>query len=320
MGLKIFLSLVIVMENLKIRIGTRGSALALKQTHWVKEQLRKIYPDAEIEIICIKTKGDKITDAPLAKIGGKGLFVKEIEEALLSERIDLAVHSLKDVTTELPRGLCLGAITEREDPRDVLISKENIPFSKLPEDSILGTSSLRRKAQILHLRPKFTIVPLRGNVDTRIKKMREKNLDAIILASAGIRRMGLEENITEYLPLDVILPAIGQGALAIEIREERDWKDIVSPLNHLPTALATMAERAFLRRLQGGCQVPIAAYAEIKDGRLSIVGMVAEVEGRRLLKQKISGLPEEAEALGTALADSLLKAGAREILEEVYGR
>ena len=145
------------MENLRIRIGTRGSALALKQTYWVKEQLKKIYPDAKIEVICIKTKGDKITDAPLAKIGGKGLFVKEIEEALLSERIDLAVHSLKDVTTELPKGLCLGAITEREDPRDVLISKENIPFSKLPEDSILGTSSLRRKAQILHLRPKFTI-------------------------------------------------------------------------------------------------------------------------------------------------------------------
>lgn len=305
--------------NLKIRIGTRESALALKQTHWVKQRLYQLYPNAKIEIFHIKTKGDKITDAPLAKIGGKGLFVKEIEEALLSENIDLAVHSLKDVTTELPFGLCLGAITEREDPRDALITRDSILFSQLPKNICIGTSSLRRKAQLLHLRPDFKIAPLRGNVETRIRKMREKQFDAIILASAGLKRMGLEKDITEYLPFEVILPAIGQGAMAIEIREEKEWQDIASSLNHPPTALAAMAERAFLRRLHGGCQVPIAAYAEIKDGRLLLNGMVAETDGRRLLKQKISGLPEEAEALGTALAESLLEAGAKEILEGVYG-
>ncbi len=305
--------------SLKIRIGTRGSALALKQTHLVKQRLHQLYPNAKIEIFHIKTKGDKITDAPLAKIGGKGLFVKEIEEALLSENVDLAVHSLKDVTTELPFGLCLGAITEREDPRDALITRDSILFSQLPENTCIGTSSLRRKAQLLHLRPDFKIAPLRGNVETRIRKMKEKQFDAIILASAGLKRMGLEKDITEYLPFEVILPAIGQGAMAIEIREEDRWQDITSSLNHPLTALAAMAERAFLRRLHGGCQVPIAAYAEIKDGRLLLNGMVAETDGRRLLKQKISGLPEEAEALGTALAESLLEAGAKEILEGVYG-
>jgi hydroxymethylbilane synthase len=219
----------------------------------------------------------------------------------------------------LPSGLCLGAITEREDPRDVLISKNSILFSQLPKNACIGTSSLRRKAQLLHLRPDFKIVPLRGNVDTRLRKLKNENLDAIIMASAGLKRMGLEKNITEYLPFEVILPAIGQGALAIEIKEETKWQDIVSPLDHLPTALVAMAERAFLRRLHGGCQVPIAAYAEIKDGKLSLTGIVAETNGRRLLKQKISGLPKQAEDLGTALAESLLDAGAKEILTEVYG-
>lgn len=305
--------------SLKIRIGTRGSALALKQTHLVRRRLHGLYPNAKIEIFQIKTKGDKITDAPLAKIGGKGLFVKEIEQALLSENIDLAVHSLKDVTTELPPGLCLGAITEREDPRDALIAKNGISFSQLPENAQIGTSSLRRRAQLLHLRPDLKIVPLRGNVDTRLRKLKTEKMDAIIMASAGLKRMGLEKEINEYLPFELILPAIGQGALAIEIREEDRWQGIVSPLNHLPTALATMAERAFLRRLHGGCQVPIAAYAQIKDHRLLLNGMVADTDGRRLLKEKICGLPQEAEVLGKALAELLLSAGAKEILEEIYG-
>ncbi|MCD6320533.1 MAG: hydroxymethylbilane synthase [Candidatus Desulfofervidaceae bacterium] len=301
-----------------VRIGTRGSALALKQTNWVASQLKTIYPGIEVEITIIKTQGDKILDVPLAKVGGKGLFVKEIEEALQKEEIDLAVHSLKDVPTVLPEGLCLGAITEREDPRDALITKNNISFSQLPPDARIGTSSLRRQAQLLHYNPQFSILPLRGNVDTRLRKMKEQNLDAIILASAGLKRMNMADKISEYLSPDIILPAIGQGALGIEIREDKKWLDFIAPLNHLPTALATKSERAFLARLEGGCQVPIAAYAVYREDQIEITGLVADVEGKRFFKETLKGAAEAAEDLGQKLAEILLKQGAKEVLAEIY--
>jgi len=306
------------MSPKKIRIGTRGSILALKQTEWVVNQLRSIY-DVEVEIKIIKTKGDKILDAPLARIGGKGLFVKEIEDALLKEKIDLAVHSLKDIPTILPKGLCLGAITVREDPRDAIITKENIPFKELPKEAIIGTSSLRRQAQLLHFNPNFKIIPLRGNVDTRLRKLKEQNLDAIILASAGLKRLGLADKITEYLPFDIILPAIGQGALGIEIREEKKWLEFVAPLNHTPTALAINAERAFLESLGGGCQVPVAAYAICNENKIKITGMISDTNGKRFFKHTLEGPAKDGKKLGRELAQILLKQGGREVLTEIYG-
>jgi len=301
-----------------VRIGTRGSALALKQANWVASKLKTIYPGIEVEIVIIKTKGDKILDVPLAKVGGKGLFVKEIEEGLQRGEIDLAVHSLKDVPTVLPEDLCLGAITEREDPRDALITPNNTSFSQLPFNARIGTSSLRRQAQLLHYNPHFSILPLRGNVDTRLRKMKEQNLDAIILASAGLKRMDMIDKVSEFLPTNIMLPAIGQGALGIEIRKEKKWFDFVAPLNHLPTALATKAERAFLARLEGGCQVPIAAYAVCQEDRIEITGLVADIEGKRFFKESFKGPTEAAEELGRELAETLLKQGAKEVLEEVY--
>ena len=304
----------------QIKIGTRGSALAIRQTEWVAAELKRTYPQLEVEIVKIKTKGDKILDVPLAKVGGKGLFVKEIEDALLKKEIDLAVHSLKDVPTVLPEGLCLGAIPKREDPRDAFISFKYTSLSELPFDARIGTSSLRRQAQLLHLYPGLTIVPLRGNVDTRLRKLKEENLDGIILASAGLKRMGMEDKITTYISPDIMLPAIGQGALGIEIRNEKKWLEFVAPLNHLPTAVATMAERAFLARLEGGCQVPIAAYAVCSENKLHITGLVADTKGRRFFKTSLEGIPKEAEELGKRLADILLEKGAKEVLEEIYAK
>ncbi len=302
----------------QIRIGTRGSALAIRQTEWVAAELKRIYPQLEVEIVKIKTKGDKILDVPLAKVGGKGLFVKEIEEALLKEEIDLAVHSLKDIPTFFPEGLCLGAITKREDPRDAFISFKYNSFSDLPPHARIGTSSLRRQAQLLHLYPEIVIVPLRGNIDTRLRKLKELDLDGIVLASAGLKRMGMEDKVTAYISPDIMLPAIGQGALGIEIRNEKKWLEFIAPLNHLPTAIATTAERAFLARLEGGCQVPIAAYAVCNGNKLNITGLVADTEGKRFLKRSLEGTSKEAEELGKRLAEILLEKGAKEVLEEIY--
>ncbi|UCC66544.1 MAG: hydroxymethylbilane synthase, partial [Deltaproteobacteria bacterium] len=246
-----------------MRIGTRGSKLALQQTAWVQDRIAARYPELPLKVIRIRTTGDKITDVPLAKVGGKGLFVKEIEEALLSREIDLAVHSMKDVTTELPPGLHLGAITEREDPRDVLVSRDGRRLEELPRGSRIGTSSLRRRAQLLGVNPRWEIVPLRGNLDTRIRKLKTEGLDAVILAAAGVRRMGLEGSITEYLSLEVMLPAVAQGALGIECRKYTQVNELLSFLHHPESAMAVKGERAFLRRLHGGCQVPIAAYGEV---------------------------------------------------------
>ena len=303
-----------------VRIGTRGSILALKQAEWVKERLEGSFPLLHIDLVTIKTKGDRILDAPLASIGGKGLFVKEIEVALMEGKIDLAVHSMKDLPTGFPDLLHLGAVTKREDPRDVLISKGNCPLMELREGASVGTSSLRRQAQLLHIRPDLKITALRGNLDTRIEKLERGDLEAIVVAAAGLKRVGLEGRITEYLLPEKFLPAIGQGALAIESRkEDQEIDEIISCIDDRETFQCILAERALLSRLQGGCQVPIAAFARVEDDRLSIQGLVARLDGSKIVRDEIDGAIDESEALGTCLAEKLLEAGAKEILEELSG-
>ncbi len=307
------------MTSQELKIGTRGSQLALYQANWVKEKLVQAYPHLKVTLIKIKTTGDKIQEAPLAKIGGKGLFVKEIEEALIQRRIDLAVHSIKDVPTELPKGLHLSAITKREDPRDVFISKDGTLLKHLPQGAKIGTSSLRRQAQLLHFRSDFEMIPLRGNLDTRLKKLTAMSLDGIILAYAGVKRLGLEEKITEIIPSEISLPAIGQGALGIETRmDDEEAEEKIRSLNDPPSAVAISAERACLRKLGGGCQVPIAAFAQISAPLLRIDGMVGTIDGKRLIRHHMEGAIEEAESLGIELAEVLLHKGAGEILEEIY--
>jgi len=304
---------------LELRIGTRGSQLALFQANWVKDQLVQTHPDLKVTLIKIKTTGDKIQNAPLAKIGGKGLFVKEIEEALLQKRIDLAVHSIKDVPTEFPQGLHLSVITQREDPRDVFISRDGKGLKDLPQHAKIGTSSLRRQAQLLHFRSDFELVPLRGNLDTRLKKLKTMNLDAIVLALAGVKRLGLEENITEIIPTDISLPAIGQGALGIETRlNDKKVEEPIQFLNDKDSWIAVSAERAFLKKLEGGCQVPIAAFARIVGTTLQIDGLVGTIDGKRLIRHHREGPIEKAESLGVELAEILLNKGAKEILDEIY--
>jgi hydroxymethylbilane synthase len=305
----------------ELKIGTRGSQLALFQANWVKDRLVQAHPDLNISLVKIKTTGDKIQDAPLAKIGGKGLFVKEIEEALLQKRADLAVHSIKDVPTEFPKGLHLSVITKREDPRDVLISKDAKPLKDLPKGAKIGTSSLRRQAQLLHFRSDFELIPLRGNLDTRLKKLKTMNLDAIILALAGVKRLGFEERITEIIPPEVSLPAIGQGALGIETRiADQEVEGQIRFLNDRDSSIAVSAERAFLGKLEGGCQVPIAAFARIVETNLQIDGLVGTIDGKRLIRHHLEGPVEKAESLGVELAEILLGEGAKEILDEVYQR
>src|SRR5512143_3095252 len=304
----------------EIRIGTRASALALWQAEWVKAELEKKYPGMTVTLTKIKTTGDKILDVPLAKVGGKGLFVKEIEEAMLANEIDIAVHSMKDVPTFFPDGLHLACITKREDPRDALLSRNKVMFKDLPKGANVGTSSLRRQAQLMNVRPDFVIHQLRGNVDTRLRKLKEGQFDAIILAAAGVKRLGLAENVTEYIDPGISLPAIGQGALGIECRvDDRELNDMISFFNHPDTRVCVTGERALLRRLEGGCQVPIACYGEIKDGKLHLIGLVASVDGKRTVKEEITGERDKAERLGVTLAETLLSRGADVILREVYG-
>lgn len=304
---------------MKIRIGTRGSKLALWQANFVASKLKKHFPEIEIEIIKIKTKGDKILDVPLAKIGGKGLFVKEIEDALLKNEIDIAVHSLKDVPTYFPDGLGLTAIMEREDPRDAFLSVKYNSLNELPKGAIVGTSSLRRKVQLKLKRPDLNIKDLRGNVDTRIRKLEEGQYDAIILAYAGLKRLGLENKVKQRLDIDIMIPAVAQGFLAIETRlEDKKTNNIISILNHKESEIRAKAERAFLKTLEGGCQVPLAGYSEIKDGKLYLTGFISDLEAKRVFKDKISGNLEEAEDLGIKLAKNLLEKGAKEVLEELY--
>ncbi len=316
------------MTKRKIVIATRGSKLALWQAEWIKSLLLEIDPDFDMELNKIKTTGDKILDVPLAQVGGKGLFVKEIEEAMLRGEADLAVHSMKDVPTDLPEGLHLSAITKREDPRDAFITAVSgqrsavsiKSFKDLPRGANIGTSSLRRICQILNKRPDLKITQLRGNVDTRIKKLDEGKFDAIILATAGVKRLGFADRITEKLPVEVSLPAIGQGAVGIECRvDDKFINGLLKKLNHKETSVCVRAERAFLKKLEGGCQVPIAAYAKLKNGRIVIEGLVGSLDGKTLIRDKSEGAPEKAESLGTTLAEKLLAKGAREILDEVYG-
>lgn len=316
------------MKN-KIIIGTRGSKLALWQAEWIKSELQKLNPGLEIELNKINTTGDKILDVPLAKVGGKGLFVKEIEEALLRNEADIAVHSMKDVPTEFPDGLHLAVITKREDPRDAFItavsSKKIIKsFKDLPKGATIGTSSLRRSCQLLSIRPDLKIKQLRGNLDTRLRKLDEGQFDAIILAAAGVKRLGWAKRITEILTTEISLPAIGQGAVGIECRINDEFiNNLIAPLNHPETSICVRAERAFLKKLEGGCQVPIAAYAKLLNPsthQLIMDGLVGSVSGDRIVNGRIEGTPNDAENLGIKLAEELLSRGAKEILDEVYGR
>lgn len=291
------------------------------QAEWVRSRLLALNPQDEVELVKIKTTGDKILDVPLAQVGGKGLFVKEIETALLEGRIDLAVHSMKDMPAEVPQGLCIGVVPKRENPYDVLIARNGYAFKDLPQGARVGSSSLRRGAQIRHVRPDITVTPLRGNLDTRIRKLETEGLVAIVLAAAGVRRLGMEARITEYLPEAVMLPAIGQGALAIEMRQDDETTaELIAPMDHRETRLAVESERAFLSRLEGGCQVPIAAHAKIVEDQIDLTGLVAEVDGSLLIRERITGPVDEHEELGVALASRLLEKGGKKILEGILGR
>ncbi|MEE8574591.1 MAG: hydroxymethylbilane synthase [Thermodesulfobacteriota bacterium] len=302
-----------------VRIATRGSKLALWQAEWVASEIEKRYEGTKVELLKIKTTGDKITDVPLAQVGGKGLFTKEIEEALLRGDAELAVHSMKDVPTFFPEGLHLRCITKREDPRDALISKDGTCLMDLPEGAVIGTSSLRRRAQLLSVRPDLKTEDLRGNVDTRLRKVKDGEYDAIILAGAGLKRLGWADRITEYINPAVMLPAIGQGALGIETRiDDTDTNELVSFFDNTDTSVAVRGERALLAKLEGGCQVPIAAYGTVAGGRLKLTGLVASTDGKRVVSDVIEGSIGNAEELGVALAVILLKSGAHEILSELY--
>lgn len=309
------------MNRTTLILGTRGSKLAVHQSQWVQARLQELAPGLTISLQRIQTSGDKILDVPLAKIGGKGLFVKEIEDALLSKEIDLAVHSMKDVPTALPDGLDILCVPPREDPRDALITRDGSRLDQLKPGARIGTSSLRRQAQLLHYRPDFTIEMLRGNLDTRLRKLREGQFDAIVLAAAGLRRLGWDAEITEYLPVQLSLPAIAQGALGIEARSDDSFvRELLSRFEHRPTRITVTAERALLHRLEGGCQVPIAAHAALEGDRLTVDGLVASVDGHRVIRHQIQGPASEAQALGTKLAERLLADGGDVILKEIYGQ
>jgi len=301
-----------------IRLGSRGSKLALWQAEHIRAEVER-RTGGKVEIVRIKTTGDMILDVPLARVGGKGLFVKEIEEALLASNIDLAVHSMKDVPTDLPRELEIVAITKREDPRDAFLSNKVSRFEDLPKGARVGTSSLRRQTQLLGLRPDLVVVDNRGNLDTRIRKMEEGKFDAIILAAAGLLRLGWEGRITQFLSTETSLPAIGQGALGIEIRrDDFGTREAVAFLNDRDTGFAVRAERGFLKRLEGGCQVPIAAYGRTEGDGIFLEGLVGRPDGSEILRGSAIGTVADPEALGVELAEKLLARGAREILDEVY--
>ena len=306
---------------MRIRIGTRGSKLALAQSAWVKEKIEARHPGVQVELVRIRTTGDKILDVPLSRIGGKGLFVKEIEEALFQKDVDLAVHSMKDVPGELPAGLTLCGIPKRENPRDALISRGNLALEDLPESAGVGSSSLRRKAQLLCVRPDLDVVPLRGNVDPRRAKLAAGEIYALVLPAAGLTRLGLAGRISHVLSEEDMLPAIGQGALGLEIREDDDSiRDVLGFLNHRETEIAVSSERAFLKELEGGCQVPIAALGGLENGILHLEGMVAELDGSRFIREEMSGPADKPEELGRTLARRLLSQGADRILDGIYGR
>jgi len=304
-----------------VRIGTRGSALALTQTRWVEAELQAIHPGLATELVVIKTSGDKLKDVPLTEVGGKGLFIKEIEEALLAGDVDLAVHSLKDMPAEMPPGCTLGAVPPREDCRDAFISQRYGSLTEIPTGGRVGTGSLRRKVQILHHRPDLEVVHMRGNVDTRLRKLETEGLDAIILAAAGLKRLGLGHIPRGYLAETEMLPAIGQGALGLEVRvDDQEMLGLLQPLNHVPTQVAVTAERGFLARLEGGCLVPVAALGKLEDASLTLSALISDLEGRCVLKDRLVGPPEEAASMGRRLAEILLERGGGKILQEIFGR
>lgn len=301
-----------------LKIGTRQSLLALWQSNHIAACLRKKYPECEVVLKKIVTKGDRILDVPLAQIGGKGLFTKEIEEDLLSGEVDLAVHSLKDMPTVLPEGLCLTAITERANVGDAFVSNEYSCFAELPLGAVVGTSSLRRKAQLLAARPDLTIRDLRGNVDTRLRKLDEGLYDAVILAAAGLERLGHGDRIKDVIPSDVCLPAVGQGALAIECRtDDAEVRQMLDFLNDMPTVYATNAERAFLGLLEGGCQVPIGVHADVEGDKIKIEAIIAALDGSTVLRDTIEGAATDAVALGQELGKKMLANGGQEILAAI---
>ena len=302
----------------QITIGTRGSQLALWQANWTRRAVMEKFPGTAVALLIIKTRGDKILDVPLAKVGGKGLFVKGIEDAMLDGRIDMAVHSMKDMPARIPQGLCIGAVPERETPQDALVSRDGLTLDRLPRGARVGTSSLRRGAQLKSLRPDIEIVPLRGNLDTRLKKLDTQDLDAVILAAAGLKRMGLTDRITETIDDTVMLPAVGQGALCIECREnDPGIAPVMAALDHPATRTVVLGERAFLNRLEGGCQVPIAAHGKLSGDTLTLRGLVASLDGAAVIRASLSGPARDAERIGVSLAERLIAGGAGPILESL---
>lgn len=307
-----------------IRIGSRKSQLALVQTHWVQEQLQHRFTDRKFEVHTMSTQGDKILDVALAKIGDKGLFTKELEMGMLNSEIDFAVHSLKDLPTRLPEGLMLGCVTEREDPADALVvhaNHQDKQLETLPEGAVIGTSSLRRLAQLRYHYPHFTFKDIRGNLNTRLQKLDAGEYDAIILAVAGLRRLDMADRIHQVIAPEISLHAVGQGALGIECRSaDEEVLEIIKALEHQPTAQRCYAERAFLRELEGGCQVPIGVNTTLEGDTLTLTGMVASIDGKKMVKGTVSGQATAAESLGVQLAQQLRQQGAGEILEEIFAQ
>jgi hydroxymethylbilane synthase len=298
-----------------LRIGTRQSPLALQQTHEVIALLKRAWPTVHVEVVGFRTTGDRIQDVPLTQIGAKGLFVTEIEEALLEGRIDWAVHSVKDLPSQLPTGLCLGVVAARQDPRDALVARRGLTLATLPEGAVIGTSSLRRRAQLLHWRPDLRIVPLRGNLDTRLRKLEAGNLDGIVVAAAGLLRMGWAGRISELIPPELCLPAVGQGALGVEMRrDDAAAQALFAPLGAPATQAAITAERCFLAHLQGSCQVPIAALATVDGEDLRLRGMIGSVDGCTVLRGERRGALATPERVGAALAEDLLQGGGDALL------
>ncbi|HKK90325.1 MAG TPA: hydroxymethylbilane synthase [Desulfobacteraceae bacterium] len=302
----------------RIRIGTRGSKLALWQTNWVKALIQQHFPELQVEIVTIKTTGDRITDRPLAMVGGKGLFVKEIETALFDKSIDLAVHSMKDMPGDLPSGLDIGAIPVRENPFDALISRNSLSLTELPGGSRIGTSSMRRASQIKHARPDLVTDSIRGNLDTRLKKLASGEFDAIILAAAGLKRLGMADKISHFFDDASMVPACGQGALCIESREEdQEIAPVLAALDDAETRITVSGERAFLKRLEGSCHIPVACFGRLDNARVTLTGLVASENGKEVVKESLSGDADAVEATGIQLADLLLDRGARQILENL---
>jgi len=306
------------MGSRKVTIGSRGSPLALWQANWVKDLLSNHHSDLDVDIKIIKTSGDKIQNVPLSKIGGKGLFVKEIEEGLLRREIDYAVHSMKDMPISFPMNLCIACVTKRENPFDALISRNNTKLNNLPRGAKIGTGSLRRMSQLMHYRPDFNLIPLRGNLDTRLKKIESEGLDAIILAAAGLIRLGWDDRITEIISPEILLPAMGQGVVGVETRKnDVDNQILLADMDHEETHYTLDAERALVSQLEGGCNVPIGSFATLKDDQITLTGVVASLDGKIIYKKELTDLKTNAIALGRKIGNELIEMGADQIIKEI---